>query len=78
MTSLTAANLSPGLREPSALNGRIVQDHGDRSQLPESHPSGGAPAIQVAVTLRGLCREELQLSWFGRISSEVLDLHHPR
>lgn len=32
VTSLTTANLSPGLRELSALNGRIVQDHGDRSQ----------------------------------------------
>jgi hypothetical protein len=51
VTSLAAANLSPGIRELSALIGRSVQDHGDCSQHPESHPSGGAPAIQVAVTL---------------------------
>lgn len=45
VTSLTAADLSPGLRELSAFIDRIVQDHGDCSQHPESHPSGGAPAI---------------------------------
>lgn len=55
-----------------------MQDHGDRSQHPESHPSGGATAIQVAVALRGLCRQELQLSWLGRVRFEVIDLHHPR